>query len=170
MLAASRPSWALEGRECPCSVATRPRCSAVWRRASLALGRCSRTRRGKKSRTKRRGVTPATSLDRLPCRASVSASQRRGSGQSKCPGCGGDADCHWRTHDASGGVSRFVCGGGARCMSTRHHPLRRLYRSEFERVLKVYEATFHRCGISYAPFYTDLPWETALGPFLARWR
>lgn len=48
--------------------------------------------------------------------------------------------------------------------------LRRMYRLEFERLLKLYEATFHRGDIAYAPFFTDRPWEVALGRFLTRWQ
>lgn len=57
--------------------------------------------------------------------------------------------------------SRLFCEAGA---------LRELYRAEFERFLRLYEATFHRCEISYAPFYTDIPWEVSLGRFLTRWQ
>lgn len=46
--------------------------------------------------------------------------------------------------------------------------LRDLYRSEFEKLLKLYESTFHRSDISYAPFFTDRPWELALGRFLMK--
>ncbi len=55
--------------------------------------------------------------------------------------------------------SRLFCDAGA---------LGPLYRAEFERLLKIYEASFHLCEIPYAPFYTDVPWETALGRFLTR--
>jgi len=48
--------------------------------------------------------------------------------------------------------------------------LQRLYRTEFERLLKLYEGTFHRSDIAYAAFFTDRPWEAALGRFLTRWR
>jgi uncharacterized protein (DUF58 family) len=41
-----------------------------------------------------------------------------------------------------------------------------LYREEFARRLRLYEATFHRCDISYAAFYTDRPWDEALGRLL----
>lgn len=44
-----------------------------------------------------------------------------------------------------------------------------LYRREFERLLKLYEATFHGSDIAYAPFFTDRPWDAALGRFLSRW-
>jgi uncharacterized protein (DUF58 family) len=44
-----------------------------------------------------------------------------------------------------------------------------LYRSEFDRLLKLYEATFHRSEIGYAPFFTDRPWDAVLGRFLSRW-
>jgi uncharacterized protein (DUF58 family) len=47
--------------------------------------------------------------------------------------------------------------------------LREAYQAEFARCLKLYEATFHRSEISYAPFFTDVPWEMALGRFLTRW-
>ena len=48
--------------------------------------------------------------------------------------------------------------------------LRGLYRAEFSRLLRLYEAGFHAAEIPYAPFYTDVPWEAALGRFLSRWR
>lgn len=48
--------------------------------------------------------------------------------------------------------------------------LRGLYRSDFERLLKLYESTFHRSDIAYAAFFTDRPWDLALGRFLARWQ
>ena len=40
---------------------------------------------------------------------------------------------------------------------------------EFDRLLKLYEATFHRSEIGYAPFFTDRPWDAVLGRFLSRW-
>lgn len=43
-----------------------------------------------------------------------------------------------------------------------------LYRAEFDRLLKLYEATFHRSEIAYAPFFTDRPWDVGLGRFLSR--
>ncbi|MBI3554580.1 MAG: DUF58 domain-containing protein [Elusimicrobia bacterium] len=46
--------------------------------------------------------------------------------------------------------------------------LRGLYRDEFERCLKAYEATFHRCEISYAAAYTNVPWDLNLSRFLTR--
>lgn len=48
--------------------------------------------------------------------------------------------------------------------------LRAAYRSEFDRLLKLYEGTFHRSDIAYAAFYTHAPWEQALGRFLTRWQ
>ncbi|OGR82422.1 MAG: hypothetical protein A3J74_07965 [Elusimicrobia bacterium RIFCSPHIGHO2_02_FULL_57_9] len=48
--------------------------------------------------------------------------------------------------------------------------LRDSYRREFERFLKAYEASFHRCGAAYSPFFTDRPWEHSLGQLLNRWR
>jgi uncharacterized protein (DUF58 family) len=48
--------------------------------------------------------------------------------------------------------------------------LRAAYRSEFERLLKLYESTFHRSDIAYATFFTDTQWELALGRFLTRWQ
>lgn len=48
--------------------------------------------------------------------------------------------------------------------------LRSLYRSEFERLLKLYEGSFHRADVAYAPFFTDRPWDEALGRFLTRWQ
>lgn len=44
-----------------------------------------------------------------------------------------------------------------------------LYRLEFERLLKLYEATFHRSEIAYMPFFTDQPWDVSLARCLARW-
>lgn len=58
------------------------------------------------------------------------------------------------------GGKPFYCEAGA---------LRRLYRGEFERFLRLYEASFHRCGIPYASVFTDLPWDASLGRFLSRW-
>ena len=48
--------------------------------------------------------------------------------------------------------------------------LRQAYRAEFERLLKLYEGTFHRADIAYAAFFTDTRWDLALGRFLARWQ
>lgn len=48
--------------------------------------------------------------------------------------------------------------------------LRHAYRAEFERLLKLYESTFHRADIAYAAFFTDTAWELALGRFLTRWQ
>lgn len=48
--------------------------------------------------------------------------------------------------------------------------LRASYRREFERFLKGYEVSFHRCGAAYSTFFTDRPWEHALGQLLNRWR
>ena len=48
--------------------------------------------------------------------------------------------------------------------------LGKLYRTEFERLLKLYEGAFHRADIAYAPFFTDLPLELSLGRFLTRWQ
>jgi uncharacterized protein (DUF58 family) len=47
--------------------------------------------------------------------------------------------------------------------------LRQAYRAEFERLLRLYDSTFHRSDIAYAPFFTDRPWDAALGRFLTRW-
>lgn len=43
-----------------------------------------------------------------------------------------------------------------------------LYREEFAKALRLYEAGFHRGDISYAVFYTDRPWDEALGQLLVR--
>lgn len=51
------------------------------------------------------------------------------------------------------------------CDATELAPL---YREEFARALRLYEAGFHRGDISYAVFYTDRPWDEALGQLLAR--
>ena len=48
--------------------------------------------------------------------------------------------------------------------------LRGLYRREFEKFLKGYEASFHRAEIAYAEFFTDRPWEDSLARLLGRWR
>jgi uncharacterized protein (DUF58 family) len=48
--------------------------------------------------------------------------------------------------------------------------LRQMYRAEFDRLLKLYEGTFHRSDVAYAPFFTDTAWELALGRFLTRWQ
>ena len=48
--------------------------------------------------------------------------------------------------------------------------LRGVYRREFEKFLKGYEASFHRAEIAYAEFFTDRPWEDSLGRLLGRWR
>lgn len=46
--------------------------------------------------------------------------------------------------------------------------LRESYRLEFDRLMKLYETTFHRGEIAYAAFYCDRPWDAALGRFLSR--
>jgi uncharacterized protein (DUF58 family) len=59
------------------------------------------------------------------------------------------------------GQPELFCEAGA---------LRASYRKEFERLLKLYEGTFQRGDIAYATFFTDRPWDEALGRFLTRWR
>jgi uncharacterized protein (DUF58 family) len=59
------------------------------------------------------------------------------------------------------GQPELFCDAGA---------LRAAYRKEFERLLKLYEGTFQRGDIAYAAFFTDRPWDEALGRFLTRWR
>ncbi len=58
-------------------------------------------------------------------------------------------------------------GGELFCDATA---LRGLYRAEFQRQLRLYEASFQRAEISYAPFYTDTPWDLVLNRFLGRAR
>jgi uncharacterized protein (DUF58 family) len=48
--------------------------------------------------------------------------------------------------------------------------LRRLYRAEFDKLLKLYEGTFQRADIAYSCFFTDSAWELALGRFLTRYQ
>ncbi len=48
--------------------------------------------------------------------------------------------------------------------------LQRLYRAEFDKLLRLLEASLHRSDIAYAPFYTDVPWEKSLQRFLTRWQ
>jgi uncharacterized protein (DUF58 family) len=55
--------------------------------------------------------------------------------------------------------STLFCDAGA---------LRKSYAEQFQRSLKLYEASFHRAGINYAPILTDQSWEDALGRFLSR--
>lgn len=59
------------------------------------------------------------------------------------------------------GQPELFCDAGA---------LRALYRSEFERQMKLYETTFHRADVAYGSFFTDRPWDVALGRFLTRWQ
>lgn len=44
------------------------------------------------------------------------------------------------------------------------------YREEFERRLSLYESSFRACEISYAPIFTDVPWDHSLAAFLGRLR
>lgn len=44
-----------------------------------------------------------------------------------------------------------------------------LYRREFDRLLKLYEASFHAGEAGYQAFFTDQPWDAALSRFLSRW-
>lgn len=44
------------------------------------------------------------------------------------------------------------------------------YREEFDRMLRLYEATFHRSNVSYGAFFTDAPWEAGLPRLLRRWQ
>ena len=48
--------------------------------------------------------------------------------------------------------------------------LRQSYRREFEKILKLYEATFHGGEIPYTAFFTDRPWDLTLGKLLSRRR
>lgn len=48
--------------------------------------------------------------------------------------------------------------------------LRRAYVQQFEKGLRLYEASFHRSNIGYALFMTDRPWDSVLAQFLTRWR
>lgn len=45
-----------------------------------------------------------------------------------------------------------------------------LYREAFARQMRLYEASFHRSDILYAPFFTDRPWDEALGALIGRRR
>lgn len=54
---------------------------------------------------------------------------------------------------------RLLCDAGR---------LRQSYRREFDRLMRHYEATFHRSEIAYGVFYCDRPWDAALGRFLSR--
>jgi uncharacterized protein (DUF58 family) len=46
--------------------------------------------------------------------------------------------------------------------------LQRSYRAEFERQLRLYEASLHASDIPHAVFYTDVPWDRALSRLLTR--
>lgn len=67
------------------------------------------------------------------------------------------------------GPTTFESLENARSLYCDAGGLRALYRAEFERCLKVYDSTFHRCEIAYSPFFTDLPWDAVLSRFLGRW-
>lgn len=47
--------------------------------------------------------------------------------------------------------------------------LAHMYRAEFDRLLKLYEATFHRSEVAYRAIFTDEPWDLSLQRFLSRW-
>ena len=48
--------------------------------------------------------------------------------------------------------------------------IRRAYREEFDRLMRVYHGGFHQSGVPYFYSYTDAPWDNSLGGFLARCR